>query len=436
MVKEMKIIYYLIICYIICTYTYGCHKNNEKGDNVICHLTVSAGDIDRNDPVASVPLDEITFIPDSNLVLYEITGKEKIKTDIQLGITAKGRYMHWILPGNIQKGAIRHYDLEMKKSNSAINESDVSQTDYNNNTFISVIFQNGGYEFIRKGKKVLKYNTEVVEPPEGVDSSYRRSGFINPLYSPDQTILTRIPDPGSDHLHHYGLWNAWKKVKFRGDEIDFFAPQFGQGTVRHVGVVSINEGPVFSSLQVLREHITWQNTERETIAMSDLMDIKVYNTNKDYYLIDIAYKYNPVEPFLIKEYRYAGFSFRATDLWTKENTTFFTSEGLNRDQADGERSRWCVVTGETSDGRSSIQFMSHPVNYNHPEPMRIWPSSYPYIGRVFINYNPVRNTDWLLLPRNSYLLRYRLIITKGSVNEIEAEKVWKEFSNPVTVTWK
>jgi len=297
-------------------------------------------------------LNKITFIPDTNLTLFEIVENKRIQTDIQFEITGNKRYLYWILKGNSPKGTCRYYELVKKKRSSDKNHFPVS---INN--------KKGGYEFSINGKKILKYNSDIVEPPKGVESSYKRSGFINPLYSPDQTILTRIPDSDSDHLHHYGLWNAWKKVMFRGEEIDFFAPQFGQGTIRHTGIVSINEGPVFSSLQALREHITWQDTERETIAMSDLMDIKVYNTNKDFYLIDISYNYNPVESFLIKEYRYAGFSFRATDLWTKENTTFFTSEGLKRDQADGERSRWCVVTGETSNGKSSIQFMSRTNAY-------------------------------------------------------------------------
>ena len=422
----MKQIINLLLIYATILLSQSCNRNtNEVEKDVICNFTVNIGDFDRNGSVVSVPLDKITLIPDTNLTLFEIIDNKRIQTDIQIEITGNKRYLYWILKGNSPKNTCRYYDLVKKGRSSDKNHFPVS---INN--------KKGGYEFSINGKKILKYNSDIVEPPKGVESSYKRSGFINPLYSPDQTILTRIPDSASDHLHHYGLWNAWKKVIFRGEEIDFFAPQFGQGTIRHTGIVSINEGPVFSNLQALREHITWQDTKRETIAMSDLMDIKVYNTNKDCYLIDISYNYNPVKPFLIKEYRYAGFSFRATDLWTKENTTFFTSEGLNRNQADGERSRWCVVTGETSNGKSSIQFMSHPVNFNHPEPMRIWPSSSNKgVGNVFINYNPARNTDWPLQPKNSYLLRYRLLVTKGPVTNDQAEKAWNEFSNPAKVNY-
>jgi hypothetical protein len=419
----MKNIYYYIVALTVCLLSQSCQEDKKTGEKVISHFTVMVGDFERTESVASVALDEITHSADSNLVLYEILKGERVQTDIQFEISGNKRYMYWILNGNSQKGTRREYELVKEESK------------YTKKTPpVSIINQDGGYEFIFKGKKVLKYNSQIVLPPKGVDISYSRSGFINPLYAPNQAILTRIPDSTSDHLHHYGLWNAWKKVQFRGKDIDFFAPQFGQGTVRHTGVISKNEGAVFGSLSVLLEHVVWQDSVQETIAMRELMDVKVYNHSKDYFLIDISFRYNPTEHLLIKEYGYAGFSFRATDYWRKGNTRIFTSEGLERDQADGERSKWCVVTGETPEGTASILFMGHPANYNHPEPMRIWPSNANKgLGNVYINYSPTRNTDWALEPENSYLLRYRLLITNSAMNTEEAQGAWNEYANPPRV---
>lgn len=425
----MKNIFYSLICLLVGILPQGCQNSNETENSdetekeVIGQFKVDFGDVNRVESVVSIALDGITFLPDSDLSLYEIVGKERVKTDVQFEISGNKRYLYWILQADSTKNSNRQYELVSEKSIPVTNEPPVS-----------IINQNGIWQFSFNGKKVLNYNSQVVQPPKGVDSSFKRSGFINPIYAPNQELLTRVPDSNSDHLHHYGLWNAWKKVQFKGETIDFFAPQFGQGTIRHVGVISKNEGPVFSNLKVLREHITWQDTERETMAMSDLMDIKVFNNQQGWYLIDLSFQYNPVEPFLIEEYRYAGFSFRATDNWTKNNTNFYTSEGLDRDQADGERSEWCVVTGETPKGPVSMQFMSHPGNFNHPEPMRIWPSD-GGTGHVFINFSPTRNTNWLLSPGQSYLLRYRLLITDGSMKSEEAERSWNEFSNPVKVNF-
>ncbi|MBN2639742.1 MAG: PmoA family protein [Bacteroidales bacterium] len=421
----MKNIFYSLLFLILLVTFQSCQTASQEAENVICQFNVETGNLDRSESVVSVPLDEITFVHDSMLNLFEISENKRVKTDIQFEILGNKKYLYWILTGNTPKGSERQYELVIGNTKSEATQQTVS-----------ISSSDGGYEFYFKGKKVLKYNTQIVKPPKGIDESYKRSGFINPLYAPDQTILTRTPDSDSDHLHHYGLWNAWKKVLFKGEEIDFFAPQFGQGTVRHVGVVSRNEGPVYGNLQVLREHITWQNTEKETIAMSDLMDIKVYNNNKNWYIIDLSFQYNPLDTFLIKEYRYAGFSFRATDYWTKENTSIFTSEGLTRDEADSERSRWCMVRGDTPQGTVSMLFMSHPGNYNHPEPMRIWPSDMSNgTGNVFVNYSPTRNTDWMLLPHHSYMLRYRLLISESTLNKNEAENAWLEFSNPIKVKW-
>ena len=333
--------------------------------------------------------------------------------------------MYWILHGNSQKGKKRLYELVLDGPKSKVRQ-----------TFVSINYNDGGHEFLFNGEKVLRYNAQTVYLLQGVDTAYKRSGFIHPLYAPNQTILTRTPDSTSDHLHHYGLWNTWKKTRFRGEEIDFFAPQFGQGTVKHANVVSIIEGPIYSNLSVLLEHIAWQDTEKEALAIRELRDIRVFNHSKENFIIDISFLYNPPESLLIEEYRYAGFSFRATDYWTKHNTNIFTSEGLDRDKVDGERSKWCVVTGETPEGPVSIIFMGYPLNHNHHEPMRVWPTSAQGgIGNVYINYSPTRNTNWLLTPGNSYLLKYRLFITNGIIGNKEAERVWNEYSNPPQITW-
>ena len=423
----MNKLFFNLLSVSVCIFLFltSCNNFDEKDRNIIGYISVNIGDFNRVESVVSISLDEVTFVHDSILTLYEIKDNERVFTDVQFTVDQDNRYMYWILNGESQKGGKRIYELVRNELRPNVGQSEVLIAD-----------QNIGHEFIINGKKVLRYNSQIVYPPEGVDTTLKRSGFIHPLYAPNQYILTRTPDSTADHLHHYGLWNAWKKTRFRGEEIDFFAPQFEQGTVRHVNIVSVNEGPVFSKLSAFLEHVAWQDTYQEAIAIREQRDIKVYNNSENYFLIDLSFLYNPPEPFLIEEYRYAGFSFRATDYWTKDNTRIFTSEGLDRDQADGERSKWCVVTGETPEGMVSIIFMGHPLNYNHPEPMRIWPSNANSgKGNVFINYSPTRNTDWLLTPGNSYRLKYRLLIKNGIVSKEEAEDAWLEFADPPYVTW-
>lgn len=416
----MKKTYYSLFLILL---IFGCGQKLPHDAGLICRLTVTAGEFERNDAIATYPLDEITFLPDTSLILFEITENTRTPVKFQVDYSGNNRQLYWIIPGITARNKERKFELVRGDNDKGSPGNSVG-----------VVSCDGGYEMVFHDKKVLKYNTETVYPPAGADTAHKRSGFINPLYAPDQTILTRIPDSASDHLHHYGLWNAWKKVEFRGEEIDFFAPQFGQGTVKHKGVISVNQGAVFGELKLFREHVVWQDTEKEDVAMSDELTIKVWNNNQDLFKIDLMYHYSPVDTFFIREYRYAGFSFRGTDFWTRENTGIFTSEGLTRDEADGERARWCVVNGETPvPGKAGLLMMSHPGNYNHPEPMRIWPSEMEKVGHVYLNFSPTKNMDWLLIPGKTALLRYRLVIAGSDFTAEEAERAWKEFSDPVKV---
>src|SRR5215207_7193237 len=79
-------------------------------------------------------------------------------------------------------------------------------------------------------KELLIYQFKTVYPPRGIDTAYKRSGFIHPLYTPHGQVLTRIQPP--DHYHHYGIWNPWTHTFFEGDTVDFWNIKDHEGTVR------------------------------------------------------------------------------------------------------------------------------------------------------------------------------------------------------------
>src|SRR6187549_482823 len=85
-------------------------------------------------------------------------------------------------------------------------------------------------------QKLLTYQFKTVYPPTGQDTNYKRSGFIHPLNAPHGQVLTRIQPP--DHYHHYGIWNPWTHVLYRGDTLDFWNIGGKQGTVRFAKLLS------------------------------------------------------------------------------------------------------------------------------------------------------------------------------------------------------
>ncbi len=78
------------------------------------------------------------------------------------------------------------------------------------------------------------------------------------------------------------------------------------------------------------------------------------------------------------------------------------SEGKTRKEADGTLARWCMVQGAVDNDYAEPVLMSYPANYNHPEPLRIWPENQYDRGDMFANFSPTENKDWLLEPGKSY----------------------------------
>src|SRR5689334_19320304 len=123
--------------------------------------------------------------------------------------------------------------------------------------------------------KLLVYNFNTVYPPKGIDTNYKRSGFIHPLYTPHGQMLTRIQPP--DHYHHYGIWNAWTHTVFEKDTVDFWNIKGHQGTVRFVKFTERYFGTEFAEFTALLEHVAFKKDGTEKVALNEWQTVRVYN---------------------------------------------------------------------------------------------------------------------------------------------------------------
>ncbi|HEX7016261.1 MAG TPA: PmoA family protein [Cyclobacteriaceae bacterium] len=299
---------------------------------------------------------------------------------------------------------------------------------------VAVVDKDGSLTIEASGKPLLQYHYATVYPPEGVDSAYKRSGFIHPLWSPHGQVLTRIQP--KDHYHHYGIWNPWTHVLYEGDTVDFWNLRGRKGTVRFAKLESTTSGPVFGGYRVLHEHVVLRGDEEE-VALNELQTVRIYAPdNEPYYLVDLTFemKCATESPVHLLEYRYGGLGWRTTEEWNKDNSKVITSEGKTRRDADGSKARWCIVEGEVGGDYAGVVMMSHPTNYNHPEPLRIWPENQYGRGDMFANFSPTRDTDWLLEPGKTYVLKYRLLVYNGPMTAAKAEAAWQAFVTPPAIT--
>ena len=280
---------------------------------------------------------------------------------------------------------------------------------------------------------LLTYQFNTVYPPKGIDTNYKRSGFIHPLYTPHGQVLTRIQPP--DHYHHYGIWNPWTHTFFEGDTVDFWNIRGRQGTVRFARFTDQKSSSKSAEYTALHEHVVFKKDGSEKIALNEWQTVKVYPPNKDNdsYMVDITSKMQCASqsPLLIVAYRYGGLGWRATEYWDKGNSEMLTSEGKTRDNTDNTKARWIIVFGQLpGNEEGGIVMLSHPSNYNHPEPLRIWDKkANGGRGDVFANFAPTKDKDWLLEPGKTYTLKYRLVVFSGKFDAAKAENAWKAFAN-------
>lgn len=368
-----------------------------------------------------VNLNALTFLPDSVLQLVAVKGKTRTPVAYQVE-EGEQRILHWILQPStdgkqqtfeLLQGKPAHLPLQLE-SRAA----------------------NGSLTISNNNQNLLRYNYKTVYPPQGVDTVFKRSGFIHPLWSPRGQELTRINAP--DHYHHFGLWNPWTHVLFEKDTVDFWNLGSKLGTVRFANFISNTVGNVYAEYKALHEHVVFKSDGSEKVAMNEEQLVRVYEpaANQNYYIADFVIKLSCASesPVTLLEYRYGGFGLRATEEWNKDNSQVVTSQGKKRKKADGSRARWCMVQGAVKGDHAGLVMMSYPTNYNYPEPLRVWPEDMNNRGDVFLNFSPTKNMNWELLPGREYVLKYRLLVFNDVLSNESAEAGWQGFAAPPQIT--
>ena len=293
----------------------------------------------------------------------------------------------------------------------------------------------GGVLTISKGNQpLLTYVYKTVYPPPGIDTAYKKSGFIHPLYTPRGQILTRIQPP--DHYHHYGIWDPWTHILFKGDTVDCWNLAARKGTERFAEFSDFSGGDSSASFQARLQHVAFRKDGTEEAFLNELLTIQISSADTNQYLLDFTITLTPATlyPVILLTYRYGGLGWRATAEWNRDNSEVLTSEGMDRRHADGTTARWCIVQGALGSDYGGIAMLSHPDNFNYPEPLRIWPDTSNGRGDLFANFSPTKDRDWRLEPGRTYTLHYRWVVFGGHFTKQQAESAWQYFAAPPHVT--
>lgn len=390
----------------------------------LIEFKVESGNYNRMDcPVMVSALPDSVVKAANNLQLIELSNNS---LSVNMQIDKKTGKLWFILKGFTPKNRVRRFAVIKKNKKFTTPQIELQSI-------------NGALQLSYKKHPILNYQYEMVYPPKGIDSLYKKSGFIHPLWTPEGEVLTRIQPP--DHYHHYGIWGPWTKTKIGSRQVDFWNLAEGQGTVLFKKFIEKEQGDVYSSFTALQEHIDFGTKDGNGVAINENLELRAWNLgNNKTWLVDYTSTFSsPLNTgVLLDAYRYGGgIGFRATELWNKDNTSVLTSKKKNRINADGTSAKWAIIEGATNtkSGKGGILFMSHNENKNFPEPMRVWPKdANGGRGDLFFEFCPIRHGSWKIESQKIYNLKYRMLIFDGTLTVEQAEMAWQGFANPPKIT--
>ncbi len=134
-----------------------------------------------------------------------------------------------------------------------------------------------GIEISEQGKKVLFYQ----QRPKALDGKYERGGYVHPLYSLNEKILTE--DFPEDHPYHHGIFWAWHQILVNEKSI-------GDGWVYEnvswrPGSIKVKTKKKFATIE---SELTWNSklNDKSTDIIKENTSIKVYKSTGNYRIID------------------------------------------------------------------------------------------------------------------------------------------------------
>lgn len=293
--------------------------------------------------------------------------------------------------------------------------------------------QPAGLLVSQQGKPIFFYHTAVASPPAGSPDHYKRSGFIHPLYSPDGSILT--DDFPAGHMHQHGIFLTWVNTTFRGMPLDFWNQHHNTGTVEHVEVISIDEGPIFSRIKTKLRHVSLAHGP----VLEEIWTLTIYDVYDGHYVFDLGSEQVNIttDTLYVNKYHYGGLAFRGSREWNRHDSVHFrnhwqilTSEGKDASNANHTRARWVNASGKINGKMNGVTVFNDPANFRYPQAIRVHPDM-PYWC-----YSPMVDGPFALGPGVPYKSRFRFMVHAGApdVQVIRNEEM--NWADPVKVVVK
>jgi hypothetical protein len=302
--------------------------------------------------------------------------------------------LSWLLEAPLEAGETRRYEIIPGVTNEF------------GTSLVQCRSEGDDFELTINDKPALLYNAGVKACPEEGFAACQRSGFIHPVYAADGAIVTDDFPP--EHPHQHGIMLAWVDSVFDGKGTDFWNSMKNQGTVEHVEVLGILDGPVYGELEVRLRHMQTKEGDINRPVLDENWRIRVYNSDNPR-IIDLQSTITCAtdRPLHLNEYHYGGMAFRGAREWSFGKAYFLTSEGKDRKSGNHTRPGWTAISGRVDDKEYTVVGIESPTNFRYPQPVRLHPDM-PYFC-----WSPSVLGAFDITFEKPYVSQYRFFVFEG-----------------------
>ena len=266
-----------------------------------------------------------------------------------------------------------------------------------------------GLDLTWDGQTLLNYHF----PADGHRS------YWHPLRLPNSPSLT-MNQPG-DHVHHQGMWVAWKKV----NGVNFWEQSKPGGDATGFGRI-VHQRILSQSVTSERARFTTENAWVDWEGTTHLIETRetaVSPPGLDYLAIDVELQFRPATQKVVLDLNrgepgggglfYSGLAIRFDNALTPGRLLDADGRTETMD-IFGEHSRWCGFAGRHSaDGQVyGATIIDHPSNPRYPTTW--WVRNRENYG--LIHPSPTYHEPFHLANTDLLRFKYRVILHKGYVN--------------------
>lgn len=282
--------------------------------------------------------------------------------------------------------------------------------------YFKAIRSNEGVEIREMDKKVLFYQ----QGPRSIAGKYERAGYVHPVYSLNEKILTE--DFPEDHPYHHGIFWAWHQIILNNEQIaDGWISENISWKPHTLKVKKRRRNVLIKSEMIWL--IKLPNADSAGI-IKEFTRVRVHQANSQYRAIDFEIRLFPLMDGLKiggsdDAKGYGGFCLRLN--LPKDISFFSKNKAVTASETAVVAGPWLNFVG-SFDGPlmppSGIAVFCYQGPDQQPWILRKEKSmqNIPYPGRT-----PV------ILPKEGLTMKYRMIIHNGDLSNENLEELYRQY---------